>query len=215
MATAASAPDSLLTNATETPSATEVPKKAAIADRVAALLVDPSEVHFKDFEDDHYPIVGAVQDYSNVFAPLTLVAGGFETGLAMSLLKSMKDLGVPGVAEYFCIKAMSGGVSMDKDGVVAWNGIPAAKKAKFTGIFHERYLSGFDWRQIAVVDLVEQDAYLLDLLLRGEWPDETDAKACRHFIEILGTVASRGVRRLRLLDHPELMEQEIENSRKP
>lgn len=68
---------------------------------------------------------------------------------------------------------------------------------------------------MSIVDLVEQDAYLLDFLLRGEWPDESDKKACRHFIEILGTVAGRGTRRIRLLDNPELMEAEIERSRKP
>lgn len=54
MATAASAPDHLPTNATESVSTAEIPKKAAIADRVAALLVRPSEVRFKDFEDPNY-----------------------------------------------------------------------------------------------------------------------------------------------------------------
>ncbi|MFB0965340.1 MAG: hypothetical protein QMC36_06755, partial [Patescibacteria group bacterium] len=208
MASAASAPDSLLTNATETLSATEVPKKAAIADRVTALLVHPSEVRFKDFEDNRFPITGAIQDYCNVFTPLVLVAGGFDVEIAMPMLKSVKDLGVPGIAEYFCTKVVSGGISMDQEGIRAWSGIPDSMKMKLTGIFHERYLSGFDWKQMAIVDLVEQDAYLLDLLLRGEWPDESDKKACRHFIEILGNVASRGTRRLGLLDHPDLMEQE-------
>lgn len=56
MATAASAPDHLPTNATETVSVVEIPKKAAIADRVAALLVCPSEVQFKDFEDPNITI---------------------------------------------------------------------------------------------------------------------------------------------------------------
>lgn len=108
-----------------------------------------------------------MQDYCNVFAPLTLVAGGFEIGLAMSMLKSMKDLGVPGIAEYFCIKTLSGDVSMDAEGLKAWENVPLPAKAQLSGIFHERYLSGFDWRQMSIVDLVEQDAYLLDLLLRG------------------------------------------------
>lgn len=54
MATAASAPDHLPTNATESVSTAEIPKKAAIADRVAALLVRPGEVRFKDFEDPNY-----------------------------------------------------------------------------------------------------------------------------------------------------------------
>ncbi len=57
MATAASATDRLVTNATETASATEIPKKAAIADRVAALLVRPNEIRFKDFEDPSYSFV--------------------------------------------------------------------------------------------------------------------------------------------------------------
>lgn len=57
MASAASAPDRLPTNATETPSAPEISKKAAIADRVAALLVRPGEVRFKDFEDPNYSFV--------------------------------------------------------------------------------------------------------------------------------------------------------------
>lgn len=104
---------------------------------------------------------------------------------------------------------------MDREGMDAWKDVPVSSKAALSGIFHERYLSGFDWRQTSIIDLVEQDAYLLDLLLRGEWPDESDKKGCRHFIEILGTVAARGTRRLRLLDHPELMEDEIERSRKP
>lgn len=56
MATAASAPDHLPTNATETVSATEFPKRSAIADRVAALLVCPSEIRFKDFEDPNNTI---------------------------------------------------------------------------------------------------------------------------------------------------------------
>ncbi len=54
MVTAASATDRLAPNATETVSATEIPKKAAIADRVAALLAYPSEIRFKDFEDPNY-----------------------------------------------------------------------------------------------------------------------------------------------------------------
>lgn len=57
MATAASAPDHLPTNATETVSVAETPKKAAIADRVAALLVRPNEIRFKDFEDPNLPFV--------------------------------------------------------------------------------------------------------------------------------------------------------------
>lgn len=57
MATAASAPDHLPTNATETVSVAEIPKKAAIADRVAALLVRPNEIRFKDFEDPNYSFV--------------------------------------------------------------------------------------------------------------------------------------------------------------
>lgn len=126
-----------------------------------------------------------MQDYCNVFAPLSLVAGGFELELSMSLLKKAKELGVPGVAEYFCAKAIAGGVSMDADGLVAWENVPTSTQAKLASIFHERYLSGFDWRQMSVIDLVEQDAYLVDFLLRGEWPDESDKKACRHFIEIL------------------------------
>lgn len=68
---------------------------------------------------------------------------------------------------------------------------------------------------MSIIDLVEQDAYLLDFLLRGEWPDESDKKACRHFVEILGSVAARATRRIRLLDHPVLMEDEIERSRLP
>lgn len=133
----------------------------------------------------------------------------------MSLLKGAKDLGAPGISDYFCAKAFAGGVSMNQEGIDAWNDLSAAEKAKFSRIFHERCFSHFDWRQMAIVDLVEQDAYLLDLLLRGEWPDETDKKACRHFVEILGAVAARGTRRLRLLDDPESMEREIELSRKP
>ena len=80
---------------------------------------------------------------------------------------------------------------MNKEGIEAWNALPAAERAKFSRIFHERYFSDFDWKQMAIVDLVEQDAYLLDLLLRGEWPDETDKKACRHFVAILADVAAR------------------------
>lgn len=144
-----------------------------------------------------------------------MVAGGFEIELSMSLPRSARGLGVPGIAEYFCAKVISGDVSMDREGLNVWNSVPVPTKAALSGIFHERYLSGFDWRQMSIVDLVEQDAYLLDFLLRGEWPDESDKKACRHFIEILGTVATRAIRRLRLLDHPELMEKEIERSRKP
>lgn len=104
---------------------------------------------------------------------------------------------------------------MDREGVKAWENVPTPTKAKLASIFHERYLSGFDWRQTSIIDLVEQDAYLVDFLLRGEWPDESDKKACRHFIEILGTVAERGTRRIRLLESPELMENEIERSRRP
>lgn len=54
MATAASAPDNLPTNATRAVSTAETPEKAAIADRVAALLDCPSEIRFKDFEDPNY-----------------------------------------------------------------------------------------------------------------------------------------------------------------
>ncbi len=74
---------------------------------------------------------------------------------------------------------------MDVDGLVAWESVPASTKAKLYSLFHAHCLSDFDWRQTSVVDMVEQDAYLLDFLLRGEWPDESDKKACRHFIEIL------------------------------
>ena len=147
--------------------------------------------------------------------PLTLVNGGFEIEFSMSFLRGVKELGVPGIAEYFCAKAVSGGVSMDADGLAAWKNVPLPVKAKLASVFHERYLSGFDWKQMSVIDLVEQDAYLLDFLLRGDWPDESDKKACRHFIAILGEVAARGTRRLRLLDDPKLMEEEIELSKKP
>ena len=68
---------------------------------------------------------------------------------------------------------------------------------------------------MSIIDLVEQDAYLLDFFLRGAWPDESDKKDCRHFIEILSTVAARATRRMRLLDDPELMEEEIARAKNP
>ena len=72
-----------------------------------------------------------MQDYCNVFAPLTLISGGFGPEFAMSLLKKMKELGVPGIAEYFCAKAISGGVSMDAQGFAEWSALPDSVKAKF------------------------------------------------------------------------------------
>lgn len=54
MATVAPAPNQLPTNATETLFVPEISKKAAIAQRVAALLACPSEIRFKDFEDPNY-----------------------------------------------------------------------------------------------------------------------------------------------------------------
>ena len=54
MSSAASVPDRLTKNATETVPAAENLKQAAIADRVAALLVCPTEIRFKDFEDERY-----------------------------------------------------------------------------------------------------------------------------------------------------------------
>lgn len=71
MVSLATTPGNIPAAATETPSASDILKKSA-AERVADLLVNPSEIRFKDFEDPNYSIVGAVQDYSNVFAPLTL-----------------------------------------------------------------------------------------------------------------------------------------------
>lgn len=103
---------------------------------------------------------------------------------------------------------------MDKTGIAIWKALSVTEKTRFTSIFHERHLSGFDWRKMGIIDLVERDAYLLDRLLNGEWPDESDKKACRHFVEILGSVATRATWRMRALGDVEAMEREIADSSK-
>ena len=50
---------------------------------------------------------------------------------------------------------------MDKTGIAIWKALSVTEKTRFTSIFHERHLSGFDWRKMGIIDLVERDAYLL------------------------------------------------------
>lgn len=120
---------------------------------------------------------------------------------------------MPNVDEYFCAKAFSDGVSMEPEGLEAWRNALPSTRAYFSGILYERHFSGFDKSQASVISLVEQDAQMLNFILASGWPDESDVEDCKHYIEVLGTIAVRATQRMRILDNPKLMQQEIERSK--
>lgn len=173
------------------------------------------DVRFPDFESDR-SVVSVIQDYSNAFLPLRFLNLEYDRAFVLRVIREVTEFGIPPVADYFCIKAISGGVTMDKRAMGIWKNMEKPLREEFRNLLFKRHFSALSEGQWKLVELVEQGVDRTNVALRilfvtvssvGETAFEMDD--VRLAMEDIRAMADDLASLMGLFNHPERADRHL------
>ncbi len=108
-------------------------------------------------------------------------------------------MGTPAIADYFCIKAISKGVTMDGGAIARWKTLSEQERESYRQELHSKHLHKYGFKGMYVIGeidgLAADFASLVDAVLEsdaaGELDDELFASAVSGLESIVFTVAQK------------------------
>lgn len=156
-----------------------------------------SPIFFPDFESEFQKY--AVSDYLNVFASAPQFCSVADRLESLSFLRNIRNAGTPGIADYFCIKAFSNGVSMDGRAIREWNSLSESEREFCRKELRTRHFSGFGPKGASVMSEIDALASAFEDLVTailesdaaGELDDELFFSAVDSLEDLVFTVAQK------------------------
>jgi hypothetical protein len=107
----------------------------------------------------------ALLDYKNAFCSLLLFCRDLKDPLSRSMLHSFQGSWIPPVADYFAIKAISRGISMDPKSIAAWNAFSESEREEYRKTLYSRHLGTLPPSSLKLIGCIDARARKITLLL--------------------------------------------------
>ncbi len=122
---------------------------------------------------------------------------------SLELLREVREIGTPGIADYFCIKAISKGVTMDRGAIAEWKALSEQERESYRQELHSRHLHKYGFKGAYVIGeidgLAEEFSSLVDAALESEAAGELDDELFARTVDGLEDVVLSVARKLRTL----------------
>lgn len=166
----------------------------SVLSRADSLL---SPTFFPDFETEFQK--SAISDYLNVFSVVPQFCSVAGRSDSIGFLRKVRETGTPAIADYFCIKAISKGVTMDSGAIARWKALSEQERESYRQELHSKHLHKYGFKGMYVIGeidgLAEDFASLVDAVLEsdaaGELDDELFVSAVSGLESIVFTVAQK------------------------
>lgn len=183
-----------------------------LKNRVSQDVISATEIRFPDFELP-FSFGTVLEDYPNLLAPITFLSLGNDD-FVLKTLRTMNGLGFPSMVDYFCIKSISGGVTMDEKAIAKWDAMEESGRETYRKALVFSYLGDLTANQSRIIDMAEENvervALIVSAIVELVDKNEISMEDIRLSIGGLQHLQVRVADLMRMMENPAAMRREIE-----